>query len=83
MIRDNRINKVVAQVADEFGVTEKDVEKIVDSEGYFIRKTIQSIPFKTMSLEEFNNTKMNFNLPGLCKLHTQKKAFININKLEE
>ncbi len=83
MIRDNRIDKLVSQVATEFNVSEKEIEDIVDAEGYFIRKTIQAIPYKEMSLEEYRNTKKNFNLPGLCKLYTSERGFININKLGE
>jgi hypothetical protein len=36
--------------------------------------------FKTMTLEEFRNTKKNFNIPGFGKLYAKEEIFYNLNK---
>lgn len=82
MIKDKLIEDNLELTATTCEVTTTKVEEVIDSVYGFIRHTIKSIPMKDLSLEEFNKTKKNFNIPGLGKLYTTEKKFKRINKIE-
>lgn len=47
----------------------------------FIRDTIQSLPLKEdLSEEEFNNLKINFNIPSLGKLYCTRDRYLGVKK---
>jgi hypothetical protein len=83
MKKDSKIDNLVRDVATNNNVADKDVEMVVDLSYDFVNNTISAINFKEMSVEEFRNTKKNFNMPGLFKLHTLEGKFVKMNKLDE
>lgn len=81
MIKDKQIEILINNVATKNNVDIKDVEEVVDSCYGFIKNTINNLEIKNMTFEEFMNTKKNFNLPKLFKLHASEKKFKHINKI--
>ena len=84
MIKDFKTKELLKSVSEKNETTQEEAELCIDSMYMFIRSTIQSIPFKEMkSLEEFRNTKKNFNIPALGKLYTIENMFVKINNIED
>ena len=81
MIKDTYIKGILKDTADECNVSISEVESVAESAYKFIYDTITACEFRTMSLEEFRNTKKNFTMPGLFKLYADEGRFIRINKL--
>lgn len=79
MIKDIPIQTNITNTANYCNVQELEVEEVLDSMYGFIKDTIEEIEFTDMDLEEFHNSKKNFNLPGLCKLFVSEKRFKKIN----
>lgn len=82
MIKDKLIQDNLENTATICEVEVKEAEKVIDTMYEFIRHSIVDIPMKDLSLEEFNKTKKNFNIPGLGKLYTTEGKFKRINKIE-
>lgn len=83
MIKDNKINECLYKMSEELSLPTKEIERMIDSIGSFIRNTTHNINAKELTLEQFDNTKKNFNIPGLGKLYTSRKRFIQINKIDK
>ncbi len=81
MIKDSPITKNLQITSEHCNVTEEEVEKVIDLTYEFIRYKIQSQNFSSMNLEEFQQSKKNFNLPALGKLYVSEGKFKHLNKL--
>ena len=79
MIKDIPIQNNITNTANFCKVEESDVEDVVDSMYEFVKNTVESIEFADMDLEQFEKSKKNFNIPGLCKLFVSTKRFKKIN----
>lgn len=82
MIKDKRNIPVLERLSEKHGISISELEKVHDSAFKFIRRTVASIPFKDMSIEEFDATKKSFNIPSLGKFFPNRKQFIKINRLD-
>ena len=80
MEKDKIILDILVRLKNEEGVSLKELEDIIESPFKFARETTKSMDFKTMTLEEFRNTKKNFNIPGYGKLYAKEEIFYNLNK---
>lgn len=78
MFKDKPINEVLRGVAIKNKVSSKEVEEIIDSMYKFIYNTTPTLKLKSKSLEEIENTKKNFNIPGIGKLYFNIKRFTKI-----
>ena len=83
MDKDSRIIRIIKDVAANNNVTEKDVEKMVDSLYDFIYTTVTAPEYATMTLEEFKATKKNFMIPELMKFYADEAIFKKINRIDE
>lgn len=80
MEKDRIIIDILVNLKNEENITLKELENIIESPFKFARETTKNIEFKEMSLEEFKNTKKNFNMPGFGKLYAKEEIFYNLNK---
>lgn len=64
-----KYDNLIIQVSKELDLPFRVVDKVYKSYWRFIRDTIQSLPLKdSMSEEEFQNLRTNFNIPSIGKL---------------
>lgn len=63
------LNSVIDKVSRELCVDRKTVGLVYLSYWRFIKNRASSVPLKTMTYEEFLNTKVNFNIPFIGKLY--------------
>ena len=80
MEKDRIIIDILVNLKNEENITLKELENIIESPFKFAREITKNIEFKEMSLEEFKNTKKNFNMPGFGKLYAKEEIFYNLNK---
>ena len=75
MVNDKVLQGIIRDIADKHDLTEQQVEDIHNSWGLFIRRTTADLDFNNIqSEEEFEELKVNFNIPYIGKLHTSYKV---------
>lgn len=61
---------IYKEIAQDLGLTEKQVSEAYKSFWQFIKEVIEDLPLKDdLTEEEFNELKKNFNIPSLGKLN--------------
>lgn len=80
MIKDKHSIPALKRVSEVHGLDVKEIERVHDSPFKFIKETIQEIPFKEMTLDEFKVAKKTFSIPGLGKIYPSESIFISVNK---
>lgn len=83
MDKDSRIIGIIKTISNENSISEKEVEKMIDSMYEFIYKKVTSNEFATMTLDEFKNAKKNFMIPELMKFYADEVIFKYLNKIKE
>lgn len=78
MLKDKILKSVIKEVAEESGLTPKQVEDIYDSQWNFISKTVSDLDFEDVDEEEFNELKTNFNVPEIGKFYTYYNKVNNV-----
>lgn len=76
MIKDRKIKGLLKEVASKYNISEKEAEKVIDDSYDLIYQTVKNLNVPEMTIEEIENEKTNFNMPGLFKF------FINIAKIK-
>lgn len=79
MEKDRIILQILSEIKEDNSISIKELEKIVESPFQFARDILREIEIKDMSLEEFRNTKKNFNIPGFGKLYAKEEIFRKVN----
>lgn len=81
---------IITKVSKEIQLPYEVVNNTYKAYWRFIRDTIQNLPLKNITEEEFNNIRTNFNIPSLGKLTCTydkltkvRERFKYINKLKE
>lgn len=60
---------IIRQLSVETGISPDTVKKIFKAYWFFIKSSIQELPLKeSLSKEDFNKLKTNFNIPSIGKL---------------
>lgn len=80
MEKDRIVLHILSEIKEDEGVPIKEQEKIIEAPFQFARDILRELDIKDMSLEEFRNTKKNFNIPGFGKLYAKEEIFYNLNK---
>ena len=83
MIKDKPIIDNIINTSIQTGVSEEEVENMIDLTYEFIRHKIVELDMRNMSLEEFKHSKKNFNIPGLMKLYADERVFKKMNKKDD
>lgn len=74
-------NDIVQKVANDLELPVDLVENTVKAYWRFIKDSIQALPLKDdLTDEEFNNLKVNFNIPSIGKLSCTLDRYKNIKK---
>lgn len=78
---DYKIKGIISKISKELGIPENKVLFAYTSYWKFIKETIEKLPLKNIETEEeFNNLKVNFNIPSLGKLSTNYRRVSGMNK---
>ena len=65
------LNSVIRQTARKLSISPKQAEAIYSSYWKYIRETIESLPVRNMTEEEFEAATTNFNIPYIGKLYVE------------
>lgn len=68
--------EIISKVADELSLPKDIVDKTYKGYWIFIRTIIQNVPLKSIQESEFDDLKLNFNIPSLGKLSCTKDDWI-------
>lgn len=75
---------IIKQLSEELNIEESDIIKVYGSFWQFIRDNIQKLPLKdSISEEDFNKLKTNFNIPKLGKMSCTYNRYKNCKKKYE
>ena len=73
--------RAVNQVAENLGLTPKEVDKVYRAYCRLIKEKIESLPLKEdLTEEEYNQLQVNINLPSFGKLYTSWQKRENLKK---
>jgi len=73
--------RAVNQVAENLGLTPKEVDKVYRAYCRLIKEKIESLPLKEdLTEEEYNQLQVNINLPSFGKLYTSWQKHKNLKK---
>lgn len=70
------------KIAQQYAVSEQEVKNIYKSVFAFIREKVTVLPFQNMTNNNFEQFKVNFNIPEIGKLGTDIKRIEAINNNE-
>lgn len=77
------LDRIIEQSSEELGIPFEVCKKAYQSVFRFIKEHIESLPLKdTLSEEEFNKLRTNFNIPSVGKLTCSWKRYQNVKKKE-
>lgn len=74
-----KYNDIIEKVSAELGIPEEIVKNTYIAYWYFIKKSIESIPFKEdLTQENFNNFRTSINIPSLGKFSCTYNRYLGI-----
>lgn len=78
---DNIQRELYSKIAIRHGITINKVQEIYSELFKYIKKEIESLDLRDMkSVDELQDLKVNFNLPGFSKMYMNKEQVIKYNK---
>lgn len=75
-----QLEPIIEKMSKELDVPYDVCVQAYMSQWHFISEKINSMTIKDMTLEEFQKTKRNFNIPSIGKLCITEKKFQNIQR---
>ena len=78
-----QLEPIINKMSEELGVPYEVCVQAYMSQWHFILEKINSLDIKGMTIEEFRQTKKNFNIPSIGKLCITEKRFNSVNKQYE
>lgn len=74
-------SEITKKLSEELNIPEEVVDVAYKSFFEFIREKISELPLKeTLSEEDFNKLRTNFNIPSLGKLHCTYERYIGMKE---
>lgn len=73
--------EAIKQVAEELKIPAQVVKEAYESYWTFVRNSIKALPLKdSLSKEEFNELRTNFNVPSIGKLSCTYERMVGVKK---
>lgn len=78
-----QLEPIISKVAEELGVPYEVCKDAYMSQWHFILEKLGTYNLREMSIEEFRQTKRNFNLPSIGKFCVTERKFLSTKKAYE
>lgn len=76
-----KLNDIYLKISQELDIPVEVVESAYIHSWKFIKEKIEELPLREeLTEEQFNNLKLNFNLPSLGKLYLTYDKWVGVNK---
>lgn len=80
---DKVIESIIADIAKEYEIEPKEIEKILISPYKMMKEKIIALELRGKTFDECQDMKTNFNIPGMCKIYLNEYKLNELNKKKE